>query len=139
MIKITWDQFYIDTLKVAEKIGEKKFSKIIAIARGGLLPATILSHALGISDIESIQIKSYTNDKEQHTIEDIGLIECYDSDILIVDDLVDTGDTFMYLKLYYPNATYAAVYSKPCAFIAEIAHYSIMAPDDWLAFPYEKD
>lgn len=55
-------------------------------------------------------------------------------EVLIVDDLVDTGATLRPYTLAYPNATIAALYRKP--YSPGIASTAILV-DSWLAFPWE--
>ena len=56
---------------------------------------------------------------------------------LIVDDLVDTGETIKAIRSSLPNAHYATVYAKPNGreqvdtFITEVSQ------DTWIYFPWD--
>ena len=58
---------------------------------------------------------------------------------LIVDDLVDTGETIKAIRSSLPNAHYATVYAKPSGreqvdtFITEVSQ------DTWIYFPWDME
>ena len=118
---VSWDQIHRDSRSLAlvlkKVIKEKgKFETIVAITRGGMIPAMIIARELDIRLIDTICIKSYDH---QETIKPkiIKLtntkISKLEKKILIIDDLVDSGRTLQIVKDYYPNAYYATVYAKP--------------------------
>ena len=58
-VYITWNEFHQHAKILASKIKESgKYNKIIAISRGGLLPAGILSYELDIRNTQAIKISS---------------------------------------------------------------------------------
>ena len=63
--KLSWEKFYKDCLFFGKKIKQthKKIDRIIAISRGGLIPARILSDFLQLP-ISNIVISSYNNLKQ---------------------------------------------------------------------------
>ena len=76
---------------------------IIAVARGGLIPAALVANVLNVRRIYNVGIKSYLEpglhdvptvyqriDNESHLWEP-------DTKILVIDDILDTGSTFKYL------------------------------------------
>lgn len=83
---------------------------ILAVSRGGLIPAVIISHKLGNIPIHTITLKSY------HEIDNIDghvdvvhsniVLERCDTDlkllneqnVLIVDDIIDSGKTFDFIE-----------------------------------------
>ena len=77
---ISWNDFHQDVKALAAKIKTAgTFNKIIAISRGGLLPAGILAYELDIRNSQAINISSYDNDESRRD-EDIE-IECNVSDV----------------------------------------------------------
>ena len=60
---ITWDEFHQDVKTLAKKLGKGRFNKIIAISRGGLLPAGILAYELDIRNSQAINVSSYDNNE----------------------------------------------------------------------------
>jgi hypoxanthine phosphoribosyltransferase len=69
---------------------------IVAIARGGFVPARILCDYLAITNLTSIRIVHYTTGArkagEARLTEGLG-IDVHDARVLIADDVSDTGDT----------------------------------------------
>ncbi|MBI4226429.1 xanthine phosphoribosyltransferase, partial [Candidatus Roizmanbacteria bacterium] len=56
--KVSWPQYERDCLSLAKKINHLKFDKIVAISRGGLLVARMMSDLLSTT-ISHITIESY--------------------------------------------------------------------------------
>ena len=136
---IDWNSFYQDVKLLAQKIkATGEFNKIIAISRGGLLPAGILAYELDIRNSQAINISSYDNNerREDDKIE----LDCnvgeVDDHTLIVDDLSDTGRTFRLVRKLYPQARYAAVYSKPKGH-GDVDICAKELPDKWIVFPWD--
>ena len=136
---IDWAKFHQDVKLLAQKIKSSgEYNKIIAISRGGLLPAGILAYELDIRNSQAINISSYDNNerREDDKIE----LDCnvgeVDNQTLIVDDLSDTGRTFRLVKKLYPQAKYAAVYAKEKGFKdADIIARRL--PEQWVVFPWD--
>jgi hypoxanthine phosphoribosyltransferase len=89
--------------KVVEKIDnlEKKPFYIYGVPRGGLIPATWISHKTGIKyqQINSAQISKMA---------DL-------SHILIIDDICDSGKTVKEIRENYPKVKVACLYYKETA------------------------
>lgn len=64
----------------------KQYSKVIGIIRGGMVPGVVLSHKLGIP-FDAIHWSSSANNKDRY------FQPLYTSSVLLVDDILDTGDT----------------------------------------------
>jgi len=111
---------------VAEKINnlDKKPYYIYGVPRGGLIPATWLSHKTGIEyrQITSTQI-SKTADL---------------SHILIIDDICDSGTTVKKLRENYPKVKIACLYYKETATETPDI-YGETVGEEWLVFPWELD
>ncbi|MDB2403627.1 xanthine phosphoribosyltransferase, partial [bacterium] len=90
------------------------FKGIIAITRGGLVPAAIIARELEIRVIDTISVASY-DEKAQGELQvlkptqDVADGEGW----LIIDDLVDTGKTARAIRDLLPAAHFATVYAKP--------------------------
>ena len=75
----------------------------------------------------------------QGVINDEFLLENNGEGWLIVDDLVDTGETIKAIRSSLPNAHYATVYAKPSGreqvdtFITEVSQ------DTWIYFPWDME
>lgn len=143
---VTWDQFHRDSRALAWRLqGQGPFDAVIAIARGGLVPAAIVARELNIRTIESVAVKSYDHQNQGQ----IKVLKAIASDIierakagtkmLIVDDLVDTGATARVVREMLPGAHFATVYAKPKGremvdtFITEVSQ------DTWIFFPWDME
>ncbi len=98
---VSWDQFHRDSRALAWRLnGAGPFEAIVSITRGGLVPAAIVARELGIRLIETVCVASYdhTTQGEVKLIKDVApaivaLGGGKGLGVLIVDDLVDTGQT----------------------------------------------
>ena len=141
---VSWDQFHRDARALAWRLASSgPFDALVAITRGGLVPAAIVARELDIRVIETVCIASYHDYKTQGGLK---LLKAVGADIarldegakiLIVDDLVDTGATAKLVRELLPRAHFAAVYAKPLGrpmvdtFITEVSQ------DTWIYFPWD--
>ncbi|CAL4320400.1 xanthine phosphoribosyltransferase [Buchnera aphidicola] len=110
---VTWDMLQIYTKKLASKIYSiKKWKGIIGVSRGGLIPATLLARELSIRYVDTLCICSY-NDYYLQNIKVLKKPEYSTDDILIVDDLVDTGGTAKIIRKMYPSTYFVTIFAKP--------------------------
>jgi xanthine phosphoribosyltransferase len=142
---VSWDQFHRDARALAWRISAVgPFRAVVAVTRGGLVPAAVVARELGIRVIETVCIASYDYDKQG----DISVLKTVSAEIigedggrgvLVVDDLVDTGATAKAVKDMLPNAHIATVYAKPSGrplvdtFITEVSQ------DTWIYLPWDMD
>ena len=136
---IKWDEFHNHAKELCEKIKQSgEYNKIVAISRGGLIPAGILAYELDIRNSQAINISSYDEDKQRadEYIEIFGNVGEVDEKTLIVDDLSDTGKTFRILRRIYPQAKYVAVYAKEKG-RSVVDIYARSMPDEWIVFPWD--
>lgn len=138
-IFIKWNEFHQDCKSLCQKIkASGEYNKIVAISRGGLIPAGILAYELDIRNSQAVNISSYDEDRQRadSDVEVFGSVGVVDEHTLIVDDLSDTGKTFHILRKLYPNAKYVTVYAKskgqPVVDIFQKA-----MPDEWIVFPWD--
>jgi len=132
---ISWEEFENDVKELVNKIPQGKFTKIVAIAKGGLIPAYYLAKFLFIDRVETINIQSY-KDRERGELVLTGSKKgSLEKDWLIVDDLVDSGHTAQLTKKLYPNSQLAVIYKKPNSII--LPEYFSKEMDKWIVFPWE--
>jgi xanthine phosphoribosyltransferase len=142
---VSWDQFHRDSRALAWRLnGAGPFEAIVCITRGGLVSAAIVARELGIRLIETVCVVSY-DDKKQgalSVLKDVApsiaaLGGGQGAGVLIVDDLVDTGQTAKIVRGLLPRAHFATVYAKPMGrplvdtFITEVSQ------DTWIYFPWD--
>ena len=56
---VSWDQIHRDVRQLCHLLIERDFKGIVAITRGGLIPAALIARELNIRLIDTICIKSY--------------------------------------------------------------------------------
>ena len=140
---VSWDQFHRDARALAWRLsGAGPFRAVVAITRGGLVPAAVVARELGIRIIESICVASYDYDK-QGEIQVLKTIspEIAGSDggsgVLIVDDLVDTGATARVVREILPKAHFATVYAKPAGRPLVDTFVTEVSQDTWIYLPWD--
>lgn len=133
---ITYEEVNAECKKLAQILKNNNFKRIIAVARGGLVPACILAQMLNIRQISSISLASYEGEQQSE-------IKCLvppeinmDENTLFVDDLYDSGSTYRYLKEKYQQAKIAVIFCKnPRAELDFPA--AAKEAGRWLVFPWE--
>ncbi len=143
---LTWDELYSDVVKLCLKIKKDRFTPdlIVAIARGGWVIGRIVSDLLGIEEVASIRIRFYVGIEKTESrpiLEQPLCMKIKGKQILIVDDVVDTGKTVSLAKEYIRSLgasiiKVAVPYKKPWAKI--VPDYYVREVDKWIVFPYEK-
>jgi xanthine phosphoribosyltransferase len=142
---VSWDQFHRDSRALAWRLsGAGPFEAIVCITRGGLVPAAIVARELGIKVIETVCVSSYTHTSqgEMTVLKDVApeIVARgagQGASVLLVDDLVDTGQTAKVVRAILPRAHLATVYAKPMGrplvdtFITEVSQ------DTWIYFPWD--
>lgn len=115
---ISLDEVYKTTYKLAQNIMEStiSFDIVVAIARGGALPARLICDFLNIDRLISIQIRHYKRGaKQQEEAEIIASVETNieSKNVLLVDDVNDSGKTLKsavdYIKSLKPDLLKTAV------------------------------
>lgn len=142
---VSWDQFHRDSRALAWRLtGEGPFAAVVAITRGGLVPAAIVARELNIRTVDCVAVKSYDHQNQGNIrvlkpISQAVLDLLGKEKVLIVDDLVDTGATARVVRDLLPGAHFATVYAKPKGremvdtFITEVSQ------DTWIYFPWDLD
>ena len=138
-IYISWEDFHRHTKELCQKLkSQGQYNKIIAVSRGGLIPAGIIAYELDIRNNEAINFSSYDNEEQRKT-EDIEFeanVGSVDKKTLIVDDLADSGRTIEVLRKYYPQATFVTIYAKKQG-ASQVDIYAQDMPDEWIVFPWD--
>ena len=90
---ISWDQIHRDSRALAWRLEHREWRAILAITRGGLVPAMIVARELDIRVIDTISVKSYQGKGGQERGE-VKVLKAPDpavmqdgEGILVVDDL----------------------------------------------------
>lgn len=151
---LTWQGFEDACRQIAQQIADSGWipDLIVAIARGGMLPAGAISYALGVKANGAINVEFYTGVGK--TMAEPEILEPYmdissleGKRVLIVDDVADSGKT---LKLIMDlisekglsmggdsakvDARSATIYLKPTSIIKP--DYVFKQTDKWINFPW---
>lgn len=118
----TWEEYIKDLEILTEKVKKSNanFDFIIGIPRGGLIPATYISHQL---EIPLIVDDIYT------LITPIKL--------LVIDDISDTGHTLERYKKN--NVTIATLHIKTGTEVIPDFYVREFPKTTWIKYPYEKE
>lgn len=133
---LSWDEFHRDTRVLVEQLVGRSFRGVVGIARGGLIPATIIARELDLRLIDSLCIASYDHTRQGEP-QVLKGIEGDGEGLLVVDDLVDTGVTARLVKELLPRATIVAVYAKPRGRETAELWAREFSQDTWLHFPWD--
>ena len=136
---VTWDQLHRDARSLAAAVeAQGPWAGIVAVTRGGLIPAAIVARELECRLVESISVASYEEETlgEPRVLKDAAAAGD-GTGFLIIDDLVDSGVTAQFVRKRLPKAYFACLYAKPAGrpftdrFVAEVAQ------DTWILFPWD--
>lgn len=135
---VSWDQLHRDSRALAWRLHEtRKWKGIVAITRGGLIPAAILARELDLRLIDTVCLISYDWQKKTNDMTVLKGVEGDGTDMLLVDDLVDTGRTAKVAREMLPNAHFATVYAKPEGRPMVDTYITEVSQDTWILFPWD--
>jgi xanthine phosphoribosyltransferase len=139
-LPVSWNEIHILSKAVSTQLRDsgKKWDRLIAVTRGGMVPACLVARELDIRVIDTVSVKSYDHQTQSEAKvlkmpEDIGT----GKNCLIVDDLSDTGNTFKALRALLPDATYACLYAKPSGKPFTDFWARETTQDTWIYLPWE--
>lgn len=145
-IVISWPELHRDTRLLCHQLVERgPFKGIIAIARGGLIPAALVARELEIRLVDTICASSYEaadDDSAQTMRKEVKILKGVEGDgegYLLIDDLVDTGNTARVIRKLLPKAFFATIYAKPQGLEVVDLCVKQFAQDKWIYFPWDID
>jgi xanthine phosphoribosyltransferase len=142
---VSWDQLHRDARALAWRLDGQgpeggAWRAVVAVTRGGMAPAMIVSRELDIRVVDTISVKSY----DRQTQSPPRLIKAPQPEvmgdgagILVIDDLVDSGRTLGLVRQLYPAAHYAAIYAKPQGRPMVDTYITEVSQDTWIFFPWD--
>ena len=134
---VTWDELHRNAKALAWRlIDGGPWHGIIAVTRGGLVPAAIVARELEIRLIDTVCITSY-DDRAQGNMTVLKRIEGDGAGWLIIDDLVDTGRTAKAVREMLPKAHFATIYAKPAGRPLVDTFVTEVSQDTWIYFPWD--
>ena len=143
-IRLTWDDIYADCRKIAWNIvkEKRKFDAILGIARGGMIPARLISDMINNDNLHAIRTKFYeTIGKTTKKPEIVySTLSKKPKKILVIDDIADTGESLVAVLEYLKQQGVKEIFT---ATLVKKPH-SIFTPDiyiretsAWVIFPWE--
>jgi len=145
-MELKWERVQRLCKELANEIREcenmEEVYGIIAVTRGGLIPAGILSHELGIHNIDTIGFTSYDN-KVQGSLrcnKEPSIVDMTDlNKHIIVEDIVDSGTTLKALREYFPLSWPVASLVVRCSVDDRPTYIGhVEETNEWVTFPWEK-
>jgi xanthine phosphoribosyltransferase len=134
---VSWEELHRDSRALSWRLAERgPWQGIVAIARGGLVPAQIVARELEVRLIDTICVSSY-DEQRQREPRILKGIESSGAGWLIVDDLVDTGQTGRLVREMLPEAHFATVYAKPSGRPVVDTFVTEVSQDTWIYFPWD--
>jgi len=145
---INWETVFEDINTLSNSVRRYNIDAIVGIGRGGLIPATILSYLLEVKVVQNFQIESYDGERNTgvHKLwqnPEERFIEKFNrKNILVVDDLADSGNTLNLVKRFFEhkdvNLYYATLYFKKGTSFMPNAYVREYSTEEWLVFPWEE-
>lgn len=145
---LSWDMFGQSAREMAQTIADSDYDPeiVIAVARGGLLPAGALAYALGLKLSDAINVEFYTDVHE--TLPDpVLLAPMLDTEsikgkrLLVVDDVADSGRTLALvldlLREQGADARSAVLYAKSASVVSP--DFVWRRTDEWIVFPWSAE
>ena len=111
---------------------------IVAITRGGMIPAAIVARELECRLVETISVAAYDEESRSDPVVLKPAPAAGDgTGFLVVDDLVDRGDTARLVRSLLPKAHFACLYAKPLGRDATDTFVAEVAQETWVLFPWD--
>lgn len=142
---LTWETFGSASRALAQQVVDSGFVPdiVIAIARGGLIPAGAVSYAIGVKAAGTLNVEFYSDVEE--TLPDPVVLEplldtnaIVGKSLLVVDDVADSGRTLALvidlLRAHAADVRSAVLYTKPRTIVQP--DFSWRETGLWIDFPW---
>ena len=140
-----WEDIYNLTLQLSERVVSSAYEPnvIVGIARGGWIPARILSDVLYTQTMWNVRIEYYTElgvrGPEPRVTQPLS-VPLEGKKILLVDEVADTGESLHHATEYIKSLGVAEVrtavlHLKPTSVVRP--DYYIQEVSAWIVYPWE--
>jgi xanthine phosphoribosyltransferase len=143
-IIISWVELHRDSRYLSEILHQKgPWKGIIAITRGGLVPAALVARELDIRLVDTICVTSYDAGEAGAAAQVQGEVKVLKGVAgdgeghLLIDDLVDTGRTAQAVRRLLPKAHFATLYAKPAGRPIVDTFVKEFRQEKWIHFPWD--
>lgn len=145
-VVLSWEDVVTLTRTLAARIGAVPFDAVLAVSRGGLVPAAVLCSLLDRRNVLSAALASYQDDAKSDTM----TVYHFPSDdelrglrVLIVDDIWDSGRTAVAIRERVRacggEPIVAVLHYKPrrSTFPSDAPDHWVVETDAWIVYPWE--
>lgn len=143
ILLVSWEELQRSAKALAERLLDfSPWKGMVAVTRGGLVPAAIIARALDIRLIETVYVIGYDPDDYSPRLANEATIVKPPANVgngdgwLVVDDVVDTGRTVEVLRRLMPKAYFATIYAKPLGRPLIDTYVTEVSQDTWIYFPW---
>lgn len=133
-----------DCKLLLKELYKYKPDTLVPVARGGFVLGHLLSQAMNIREVYSINSVHYDNEKKLETIDISNIPDLSTSKkVVIIDDIVDSGDTIVEVKALlekrFPKCEFKtlSIFYKEDALICP--DFKVKIADSWIDFFWEVD
>ncbi|WP_152363216.1 phosphoribosyltransferase [Microlunatus speluncae] len=155
VVPLTWQRLEEMVDHLAQSIGRDTPQTLVAVLRGGAVPAVLLAHRLGLRDLRTIEVTHTANDGRHAAKTPTPVVVNAESlgdlaghDVVIVDDVAGTGHTLAAVVdlVVRAGATRARTalcvvnadnWTRPAP-VEEAATYIGEVTRGWVVFPWEE-
>jgi len=139
----SWDHFHQLVSEIKKKV-EVTPNIIVSIGKGGSIPGVILAEMFECNNL-NLGLKSYKG-QNRGDIHEYQGIKCFeglkDANILIVDDIADSGETLQYAWRKFTGngcerVQTASVFYKPCSKFKPDYYAEEVNETTWIVQPWE--
>lgn len=133
---------------LATRLKGENFDSVVGVSRGGLIPATIIAEKMKVRQLRTVGVRSYQLSGITKRSKSVLYQSCspyLTGDILVIDDISDTGETFKFLLDHFRKnkqinkiITCSLFVRRSTSFIPDYYHTDIIG-NEWVVFPWETD
>src|SRR4029450_4610523 len=143
MFPVSWTELHRDARALAWRLADLgPFKGLVAITRGGLVPAAIIARELNLRLIDTVCCPPpgrLERGAKVETLKGTPAEQEKGRGRLIVDDLVDTGVTARAVRTMLPKAHFATLYAKPAGRPTVDSYITEVSQDTWILFPWVQE
>lgn len=144
---LTWERFGEATYALAEAVHADGYRPdiVLAVARGGLLPAGAMAYLLGVKNVFTMNVEFYTGVNRRLPMPVmlppiLDAVDIKGARVLVVDDIADTGRTLDlvmdFCQDHVEEVRCAVLYAKPASVVR--CDYVWAHADAWITFPWDR-
>lgn len=139
---VTWQDLHRHSRDLARRLAPLgPYKGVLAVARGGLVPAAVIARELDLRLVDTVCIASYRDRVQGNAaiMKEAAAAVGDGAGWLVIDDLADTGITAQTVRAMLPGARFATVYAKPKGRSAVDTFAVEVEQSVWLVFPWDGD